>query len=111
MRNGSHSALIEDYLCTDKTGPSHREWLSSEAKKDSYFVEGRNQSRWVTQTPVLSNSESIASTVLGTTDGTEKTELARKLLALRARIVESGQPLLTWEEIHEEITARRGEAK
>ena len=39
---------------------------------------------------------------------TPKTELGKKLLAIRAKIVASGTPLLNWEEIEEEVAARRG---
>ena len=37
-----------------------------------------------------------------------RTELGRKLMELRARIVASGQPLLSWEELEREVAERRG---
>ena len=37
-----------------------------------------------------------------------KTQLGKKLLAIRAKIVDSGTPLLNWEEIEKEVAARRG---
>jgi hypothetical protein len=37
-----------------------------------------------------------------------KTALGEKLLAIRQRILASGAPLLSWEEIEREVTARRG---
>ena len=38
-----------------------------------------------------------------------RTPLGKKLLRFRERIVASGEPLLTWEDIGREITVRRGE--
>ena len=35
-------------------------------------------------------------------------ELGRDLLALRAQIVASGLPLLSWDEVEEEVRTRRG---
>lgn len=40
-----------------------------------------------------------------------RTELGRKLMSIRAKIVASGEPLLNWEEIEREVKERRGEAK
>lgn len=40
---------------------------------------------------------------------TARTPLGKKLLALRAKIVASGEPLLTWDEIDTEVRKRRGE--
>lgn len=37
-----------------------------------------------------------------------RTALGRQLLQLRSQIVASGAPLLGWDEIEEEVTARRG---
>lgn len=37
-----------------------------------------------------------------------KTALGRKLLAIRSKIITSGEPLLSWEEIEQEIKERRG---
>ena len=37
-----------------------------------------------------------------------RTELGRKLLALRAEAVRSGIPLLDWDELEREIAERRG---
>ncbi len=37
-----------------------------------------------------------------------KTALGRKLLAIRSKIIASGEPLLSWEEIEQEIKERRG---
>lgn len=37
-----------------------------------------------------------------------RTPLGRKLLALRSRILGSGEPGLGWDEIEEEVAARRG---
>jgi hypothetical protein len=37
-----------------------------------------------------------------------KTALGRKLLAIRSKIIASGEPLLSWEEIEGEIIERRG---
>ncbi len=39
-----------------------------------------------------------------------KTPLGRRLWSIRKRIVASGEPLLGWDEIEEEVAARRGEA-
>ena len=38
-----------------------------------------------------------------------RTPLGKKLLSLRAKIVASGEPLLSWEEIDIEVKKRRGE--
>jgi len=38
-----------------------------------------------------------------------RTELGRKLWEIRRRIIESGAPLLDWNQIEEEVAARRGE--
>ena len=38
-----------------------------------------------------------------------RTGLGKKLLRFRERILASGEPLLTWEDIEREITVRRGE--
>lgn len=38
-----------------------------------------------------------------------RTPLGKKLLALRAKIVASGEPLLSWDEIDAEVRKRRGE--
>lgn len=40
--------------------------------------------------------------------GGARTDLGRELRALRAQIVESGAPLLGWEQISEEVAQRRG---
>jgi hypothetical protein len=37
-----------------------------------------------------------------------RTELGRRLLELRAEIVRSGIPLLSWDEIEREVAERRG---
>ncbi len=37
-----------------------------------------------------------------------RTALGRKLLELRSRIAESGAPALGWDEIEDEVAARRG---
>jgi predicted DNA-binding antitoxin AbrB/MazE fold protein len=37
-----------------------------------------------------------------------RTPLGRKLLELRSRITKSGAPALGWDEIEEEVAARRG---
>jgi hypothetical protein len=37
-----------------------------------------------------------------------KTDLGRRLMEIRKRIVASGQPLLSWEELEREIDERRG---
>lgn len=42
-------------------------------------------------------------------EATPRTDLGRRLMAIRKSIVESGVPLLTWDEIREEISKRRGE--
>jgi len=39
---------------------------------------------------------------------TPQTPLGEKLLALRARIIAEGEPLLSWEEVQQEIASRRG---
>jgi hypothetical protein len=44
----------------------------------------------------------------GALDYIPKTELVKKLLELRMKIVESGQPLLTHECLEQEIAERRG---
>ena len=38
-----------------------------------------------------------------------KTTLGRKLWEIRQKIVASGQPLLGWEEVEKEVSARRNE--
>jgi len=38
-----------------------------------------------------------------------KTPLGKRLWEIRSRIVASGEPLLGWEEIEQEVAARRGE--
>ncbi|OGP88267.1 MAG: hypothetical protein A2156_14510 [Deltaproteobacteria bacterium RBG_16_48_10] len=38
-----------------------------------------------------------------------RTHLGQKLWGIRERIIASGEPLLTWEEIEREIFAERGE--
>lgn len=38
-----------------------------------------------------------------------KTPLGRRLWSIRKRIVASGEPLLGWDEIEEEVGARRGD--
>ena len=37
-----------------------------------------------------------------------KTSLVRELLAIRKRVVDAGQPLLSLDEIQDEVEARRG---
>lgn len=37
-----------------------------------------------------------------------RTPLGKKLLSLRAKIIASGEPLLSWEEIDNEVKKRRG---
>ncbi|HOV81587.1 MAG TPA: hypothetical protein PLQ01_02790 [Methanothrix sp.] len=39
-----------------------------------------------------------------------KTPLGRRLWSIRKRIVASGEPLLGWDEIEEEVATRRGDA-
>jgi hypothetical protein len=36
-----------------------------------------------------------------------KTALGRKLLAIRSKIINSGEPLLNWEKIEQEVAERR----
>src|SRR5262245_19913802 len=38
-----------------------------------------------------------------------KTSLGRRLWEIRSRLIASGEPLLGWEELEQEITERRGE--
>lgn len=38
-----------------------------------------------------------------------KTALGRKLMAIRAEIIASGEPLLDWDGVAQEIAERRGE--
>ncbi len=40
---------------------------------------------------------------------TARTRLGEQLLRIRERIVASGEPLLSWEEIEREVAERRGE--
>jgi len=40
-----------------------------------------------------------------------KTELGRQLLALRAKIVASGVPLLDWSGVEREVRERRGDGE
>jgi predicted DNA-binding antitoxin AbrB/MazE fold protein len=42
------------------------------------------------------------------TAATARTPLGRQLRELRSRIVRSGVPTLSWEEIEEEVASRRG---
>lgn len=37
-----------------------------------------------------------------------RTDFGRELMAIRARIVASGQPLLSWDELEREVAERRG---
>ncbi len=46
----------------------------------------------------------------GQPDFVPRTELGRRLLRIRQRIVASGQPLLDWDGIEKELRDRRGEA-
>jgi hypothetical protein len=41
--------------------------------------------------------------------GPARTRLGEKLLRIRRRIVKSGRPLLSWEQIEREVAERRGE--
>jgi len=40
-----------------------------------------------------------------------RTALGRRLMSIRAKIVASGEPLLNWQDIEQEIAERRGEAE
>jgi hypothetical protein len=40
-----------------------------------------------------------------------RTRLGEQLLRIRERIVASGEPLLSWEEIEREVAERRGESE
>jgi hypothetical protein len=40
-----------------------------------------------------------------------RTALGRRLMSIRAKIVASGEPLLNWQEIEQEVAERRGEAE
>jgi hypothetical protein len=42
------------------------------------------------------------------TERTPRTPLGKKLLEIRRRIVASGRPLLSWEDIEKEIIEQRG---
>jgi hypothetical protein len=44
----------------------------------------------------------------GTAPYVPRTELGRRLMEIRARIEASGQPLLSWEELEQELDRRRG---
>jgi hypothetical protein len=44
----------------------------------------------------------------GADDPTALSDADRKLLALRAKIVASGRPLLDWDEVEREVAERRG---
>jgi hypothetical protein len=39
-----------------------------------------------------------------------RTALGQRLWEIRARIVASGEPLLDWKDVEQEVTDRRGEA-
>jgi hypothetical protein len=41
--------------------------------------------------------------------GVARTRLGEQLLQIRAQIVASGEPLLSWQEIEREVAERRGE--
>ena len=41
--------------------------------------------------------------------GTARTRLGEQLLRIREKIVASGEPLLSWEDIEREVAERRGE--
>ena len=41
--------------------------------------------------------------------GMARTRLGEQLLRIRERVVASGEPLLSWEEIEREVAERRGE--
>jgi hypothetical protein len=40
-----------------------------------------------------------------------RTRLGKQLLRIREKIIASGEPLLSWEEIEREVADRRGEAE
>ena len=40
-----------------------------------------------------------------------RTPLGKQLLRIRERIIASGEPLMSWNEIEEEIAERRGETE
>jgi len=40
-----------------------------------------------------------------------RTRLGERLLRIREKIIASGEPLLSWEEIEREVADRRGEAE
>ena len=62
-----------------------------------------------TRTRKLTESSKSVSSV--TTPFIPRTPLGIRLMALREKIRETGAPLLSWEEIDQEIFERRGESR
>lgn len=75
------------YFGFNWTKPTVRMWLTSSSK------------RQVTATAVIETSAS----------STGESELGRRLRAIRAQIVASGERLLDWDELEQELAERRGE--
>ncbi len=83
----------------------------------SYMVSGQSmlsKGRHVTTSPTKGRSASTFShgNYINhgpvAKDSETKPSLGERLMALRQKIVESGQPLLSWDEINEEAARRRG---
>ncbi len=79
-------------------------WRLQEEALEEYFKESPT-----TNKPLASKTETTVTQAEPPLQF--KTSLGRRLWEIRSRLVASGEPLLGWEEVEQEITERRGETE
>lgn len=79
-------------------------WRLQEEALEDYLKDQTHSSR-----PLITNGET---TVIQTESSFKgKTSLGQRLWKIRSKLVASGEPLLGWEEIEQEVAERRGETE
>lgn len=97
---------------TENTGHKSKGQVRRNAKSGRFFQADAHQ-------PMPFNGANHTATnhinkqINGQTDSiiesTPKTALGRELMKIRQKIVDSGEPLLSWDEVNREVARRRGE--
>ena len=90
-------AICVTLSATAATEGTGRDRISA-ASDTSFFGVGRIDAKLRSRRPVVSSAAAAP-----------KTQLGRELLAIRQRALARGERMLSWDEIHQQISQRRGE--
>lgn len=93
------------YIHQDKKGRVTDTKKARSAVTGQYVAVSHGTSR---SSEVHSHKAGVDSNAYVTQDKETQPSLGERLMALRQKIIESGQPLLSWDEINEEAARRRG---